>query len=520
MSLNSIYIGVPNSVNQTANFADLKNLNERMKQSIIDQPEAVDYIAQMIQLVKTGLADDSKPRVLFFAGPTGVGKTELAKLTAHELKIPLHRFDMSEFSEAHKVSRLLGSPPGYINSAQGGDLTNKLKKTPSCVVLFDEIEKAHSDIFKIFLQLFDEGRITDSMGQEVIATQSIFILTSNLGSSQIYLQMKKKPRRNLDERLKALYEKSLIPLYTTTLSPELYSRFEKVIFFRPLSRASIEKIVQKFLIALKNNLAQKTLEMTWDQEVIEYFSTQNVDINMGARGINKKINQCIRPLLASSRMDEKILQTNVKVHLKVISNQLQLIVLDKGKPGIPSQEPIKDETNPKEAITLKDGIVYLDFITKRPLKEFEGKYVYRAFSNGSDRSFMNECIKIIEITSTGDILYEYEDSLRGPHHLSSTWNNNEWKLVTPTMNGRAFFKNICTLIDSPSFREDSLTYVKLIFDGLGEKCHLSEREPFVSLKEQCIKKNKKDLLEYVDALENRLGSFSVRVLSEEPLARL
>ncbi len=191
------------------------------------------------------------------------------------------------------------------------------------MVLFDEIEKAHPDIYKILLQLFYEGRLTDSMGQEVIATGAIFILTTNLGSNEIYQQMQRGVRDNLDERIKTLCIRKF--------STELYNRFDKVVVFRHLTQPAMEKIVEKYLRQLEDGFAQRKLAMTWDQQVVAHLSALNVDVNMGARDMHRKIKEHVLPRLTASRIDGKILQTDVKVHLKVVDGQLELAVLDKGK---------------------------------------------------------------------------------------------------------------------------------------------------------------------------------------------
>lgn len=519
MSISSSTLIVSKEVNHLPDFARLKNLEERMNRALIDQPEAVRCVAEMIKRVQTGFYDERRPRgVLVFAGPTGVGKTELAKMTASEMGIPLHRFDMSEFSESHKVSRLLGSPAGYVNSDRGGELVNKLNSTPACVVLFDEIEKAHPDIYKIFLQLFDEGRLTDSMGKEANATQAIFILTTNLGSREIYQQMQKGVRDNLDERLKALCIR--------TFSAELYNRFDRVIVFRHLSSSAMERIVEIYLRHLKDGLAKRKLDITWDPQVVVHLSTLDVDVNMGARDMHRKVNEHVLTKLTASRIEGKILQIDVKVHMKVVAGQLELAVLDKGKAAIaPLHEQevtaAKETPKKKEAIILKDGVVYLDLTNERPLQQFEGKHVYRLNpTRKGDRTFMDDCIKIIHVSSVGEVLFEYNNRFLNEGgqlcFLSSQWNDGAWRPVTPAMNGRAFLENICTVIDLPSSQKQAFILVKKIFPRLEDDCHLSEKAPLASLREYCIKSKKTDLLMNVEALEKLIGPLSVTILSNGP----
>jgi ATP-dependent Clp protease ATP-binding subunit ClpA len=334
MSITPVPSILSKELDQQSDFSRLKNLEARLNQELFDQPEAIRCVAELIKRIKVGFYDERKPRgVLVFAGPTGVGKTELAKITAFEMGIPLIRFDMSEFSEPHKVSRFLGAPSGYIDSDRGGELVNKLKRTPDCVVLFDEIEKAHPNVYKIFLQLFDDGHLTDSIGQEVDATKAIFILTTNLGSHEIYQQMQKGTRDNLDERLKVLCMR--------TFSAELYNRFDKVVIFRHLSQSAVRRIVEKYLKHLKDNFAKRKIDITWDQSVVVHLSAFTMDVTMGARDVHRKINDYLLPKFAESRIEGKILQTNVKVHMGIVNEKIELIILDKGKVAIIPQNEQK-----------------------------------------------------------------------------------------------------------------------------------------------------------------------------------
>ena len=520
MSIVADSFNLPKELSSQPDFTHLKNLEARMNRALIGQSDAVKCVAEMIKSVKTGFYDETKPRgVLVFAGPTGVGKTELAKMTAYEMGVPLHRFDMSEFSESHKVSRLLGSPPGYVNSDQGGELINKLKSTPDCVVLFDEIEKAHPDMYKIFLQLFDEGRLTDSMGQVVNATQTIFILTTNLGSNEIYQQMQKKKHDDSGERLKALCIR--------TFSAELYNRFDKVVIFRKLDRSAMEQIVEKYLNHLKDGFSRKTLDISWDRQVILHLSALNVDENMGARDIHRKIKELILPKLAEIRIEGKILKTSAKVHMRIVGEQLEFTVLDKGKISEAQkeqegQEVIGPGRSPmtNEAIVLKNGVIYLDLANERTLKQLEGKHVYRLNPHAGDHPYMDDCIKIINVSSIGEIIYEanqnsFLDRGRWRSFLPPKSNDGGWVVVTPTKNGQAFFENICTIIQPIQLQRDALTLVRKIFSKFKD-CHLSEKAPFKSLREYCVKNGRMELLADVDALEKIMGPVTIQILSKEP----
>jgi C-terminal, D2-small domain, of ClpB protein len=323
--------------------------------------------------------------------------------------------------------------------------------------------------------------------------------------------MQRGVRGNLDERLKALCIR--------TFSAELYNRFDKVVVFRPLSQPAIEKIVEKHLKYLQKSLAQRKFDITWDQSVVVHLSAISMDVTMGARDIHRKIKEHVLSKLTASRIEGKILETDAKVHMKVVDSQLELVILDKGKVAVkPLHEQgteAKEALNVKEAIILKDGVVYLDLANQRPLQELQGKYVFRLSAKGNDRSY-NEGIKIVEVSSIGEILYEDNDLLLNKkgeiRFLSSEWDDGKWAPVTPAKNGKGFFENICTLID-PSSQEQALSLVKNIFSSLGKDCHLSTKAPFTSLREYCIKGKKEDLLREIDILEELTGPLQVAILS-------
>lgn len=497
----------------TNDYRLLKTLEDRMNQNLFGQPEAVHYVANMIKRIETGFCIETRPRgVLVFAGPTGVGKTELAKMTAYEMGVPLIRYDMSEFSESHKVSRLLGSPAGYVNSGDGGELINKLRANPACVVLFDEIEKAHRNTYKIFLQLFDEGRITDSMGNEVIATQAVFILTTNLGSAEIYQQLKRGIRENIDERMRELCIR--------TFSTELYNRFDKVIVFNPINQAVIEKIVLKHLGHLRDTLEKTKLELAWDPQVVHYFTSLILDVNLGARDLHRKINDKILPLLATNRIEGKILLQEVKVRIDIADGQLKLTVLDQGRCAGHHIEQRKKPVKSSEALVLRDGVVYIDQRTKRSLKEYEGKYVYRGTT--SVRGHLSDnCIKIIHVASNGEIVFMDRDlgDKEVRRYLPSSGDDGEWLLATPAKDGQAFFENLATILE-PTVREEARTKIRSIFSGLSDRhsmegYHLSEDDPFDSLVDYCYRRNRKDDAVEVMRLKNLIGPISVITTSKE-----
>ena len=280
------------------NTERLHDLEMRFNKRLIGQEKAVHEVCESLKCILTGYYDENVPYGVFlFAGPTGVGKTELVKMIAEELDVPLLRYDMSEFSEEHTRSSLLGSSPGYVGCEDGGRLVRDLdlKENRVAVVLFDEIEKAHPAIFPIFLQLFDEGRLTDRRGNFVTAKTKIFIMTTNLGSSLIEQQMISFSKTALIEILE--------PVFVKKFSPEFYNRIDKTIVFQPISHETICRIARLFMRSFANNIFQKKkIILRWTPGTIQYFAGKNHNLNMGARGIHRRVRQTICPLLAKARI--------------------------------------------------------------------------------------------------------------------------------------------------------------------------------------------------------------------------
>jgi ATP-dependent Clp protease ATP-binding subunit ClpA len=257
-------------------------------------------------------------------GPTGTGKTELAKLLSKNLDMPLLKYDMSEYSEKHTVSALIGPPPGYVgfsdSQVQGGRLISDLSKNPHSIMLFDEVEKAHPDIFNIFLQILDEGRITGSNGKEVSCKNCIIILTSNLGSAD-------NERNNIGfgEMQKTGEDDKA---FKDFFKPEFRNRLDKVCKFKKLDMLSIKKIVVKFVNELKSSLTDKhNISLNLSEPVIDHLAEKGYDSKMGARPLARKIDELIRVPLSKKILFERI--NNATVTANLVDDKIDFVISNK-----------------------------------------------------------------------------------------------------------------------------------------------------------------------------------------------
>jgi ATP-dependent Clp protease ATP-binding subunit ClpA len=296
--------GVPVDRLQNERSAKIVDLESNIKQHLYGQDAAVDAVLDRVYINFSGIGNDHKPMASFlFLGPTGTGKTELAKLLSKNLDMKLLKYDMSEYGEKHSVSSLIGPPPGYVgfgdSQVSGGRLINDLSKNPHSILLFDEVEKAHPDIFNVFLQMLDEGRITGSNGKEVNCKNCVIILTSNLGSSDsernnIGFGSQEKTGED-DKALKEFFK------------PEFRNRLDLVCKFNKLDMLSIKKIVIKFTEQLKESLLDKhDITLNLSEPVIEYLAEQGYDTKMGARPLARKIDELIRVPLSKKILFERI----------------------------------------------------------------------------------------------------------------------------------------------------------------------------------------------------------------------
>jgi len=296
---------------------ELKELEETLKRSIIGQDEAVSAVARAVIRSRTGIKDPSRPTGSFmFIGPTGVGKTELARALAREVfksKDALIRLDMSEYMEKHSVSRLIGSPPGYVGYENGGILTEKVRQKPYSVVLFDEIEKAHADVLNILLQIMEEGELTDSSGRVCDFKNTIIVLTSNMGSQSA------KGRIGFGESgTKHDKREEIAKKHADIMKPELINRLDEIITFSKLDDAGLFTIATKQLDMLKSRLKEKDIAFEYDESCVRYVIEKADCSNFGARSIRRVVEQDITDLIAS-----EILVGNIKKNDSILCFSLE-----------------------------------------------------------------------------------------------------------------------------------------------------------------------------------------------------
>lgn len=277
----------------------LQFLGRDLKNMVYGQENAIDALVAAVKMSRSGLALPDKPIGSFlFSGPTGVGKTEAAKQLAYSLGIPLQRFDMSEYMERHAVSRLIGAPPGYVGFEQGGLLTEAVNKQPHCVLLLDEIEKAHPDIFNVLLQVMDAGKLTDNNGKSADFRNVILIMTTNAGAESL-----SRPgfgftaKRERGDEMQAINK-----LFT----PEFRNRLDAIIPFAPLSEPIIVKVVDKFLLQLEHRLLDKKVEAEFTPALRKYLAEKGFDPQMGARPMHRLIQEKIRKPLADELLFGKL----------------------------------------------------------------------------------------------------------------------------------------------------------------------------------------------------------------------
>ena len=301
----SKWTGIPVSKMLEGEVKKLVSMEDRLRQRVIGQDEALERVANAIRRSRAGLSDPKRPIGSFiFLGPTGVGKTELARALAEFLFDDEHamvRIDMSEYMEKHAVSRLIGAPPGYVGYEEGGQLTEQVRRRPYAVILFDEIEKAHPDVFNVLLQMMDDGRLTDGKGRTVDFRNTVIIMTSNIGSS--FLQAEGlRSEKEFDEA-----SKHVMNALHGHFKPEFLNRVDDIIIFRPLGKEQLVKIIELRLEDVRALLAERKISLELTDAAKDLLFNQGFDPNFGARPLKRAIQKLIQDPLAMKILDGEVL---------------------------------------------------------------------------------------------------------------------------------------------------------------------------------------------------------------------
>lgn len=316
----SRWTGIPVTKLMEGEREKLLNLNEILHKRVIGQDEAVEKVSEAIIRSRAGISDPRRPIGSFlFLGPTGVGKTELAKALAESLFDDEHnivRIDMSEYMEKYSVSRLIGAPPGYVGYEEGGQLTEAVRRKPYSVVLFDEIEKAHPDVFNILLQVLDDGRITDSQGRTVDFKNTIIILTSNLGSEYILdgIGNDGEISKEAKDKVNALLKQSF--------RPEFLNRLDEIVFYKPLKKSEISKILELLIQDLERRLEDKYIHLELTQSAKDYLIDNGYDEIYGARPLKRFVQKKLETLIAKKILSQEILP-HTTVVIDCLNNELE-----------------------------------------------------------------------------------------------------------------------------------------------------------------------------------------------------
>jgi len=295
-----LWTKIPASKVQEQDFVRLKELANRLKSRVIGQDEAVDAVAAAIRRRRAGISEKRKPISFIFVGPTGVGKTELVKQLAADLfdtEDALIRLDMSEYMEKHSVSKLIGAPPGYIGYDEAGQLTEKVRRRPYCVVLFDEIEKAHPDVLNTLLQILDDGRVTDAQGRHINFENTVIIMTSNAGSDR------RDGAVGFGNTLTQQGREKALKALSDIMRPEFINRIDEVISFNQLTREDFAKIADILLGDLKKGVERSGITLTWDEAVPAKLAEESFSVKYGARNLRRLIEKQVEDQAANLILD-------------------------------------------------------------------------------------------------------------------------------------------------------------------------------------------------------------------------
>jgi ATP-dependent Clp protease ATP-binding subunit ClpA len=303
---------IPAKTVSNADKDNLRKLDENLKRVIFGQDEAISALGSAIKMARSGLGHPEKPTGAFlFAGPTGVGKTEVTRQLAHNLGVDLIRFDMSEYMESHTVSRLIGAPPGYVGFDQGGLLTDAIIKQPHAVLLLDEIEKAHPDVFNLLLQVMDHGTLTDNNGRKADFRHVVLVMTSNAGAAEM-----SKPSIGFtkQDNLSSDGNEAL----KRTFTPEFRNRLDGIIQFKPLDKDAILRVADKAVLELEMLLEDKNVTIEVDDAARQWLADHGYDVQMGARPMARLVQEKIKRPLADELLFGQLSQGggHVRVTLK------------------------------------------------------------------------------------------------------------------------------------------------------------------------------------------------------------
>ncbi|WP_151717833.1 ATP-dependent Clp protease ATP-binding subunit ClpA [Gemmobacter serpentinus] len=309
----------------------LRDLEKSLKRVVFGQDKAIEALSASIKLARAGLREPEKPIGNYlFAGPTGVGKTEVAKQLANTLGVELLRFDMSEYMEKHAVSRLIGAPPGYVGFDQGGMLTDGVDQHPHCVLLLDEIEKAHPDVYNILLQVMDHGKLTDHNGRQVDFRNVILIMTTNAGASDMQKSAIGFGREKRTGEDTAAIER--------TFTPEFRNRLDAVVSFAPLIKDTIMQVVEKFVLQLEAQLMDRNVHIELSPEAAQWLGDNGYDDKMGARPLGRVIQEYLKKPLAEELLFGRLQKGGV-VRVGVKDDKIDLVIEEPGKPRLTGQKP-------------------------------------------------------------------------------------------------------------------------------------------------------------------------------------
>ena len=329
---------------QNERSANIIELESNIKQKLYGQDAAVDTVLDRVYINFSGIGNQKRPIASFlFLGPTGTGKTELAKLLAENLDMKLLKYDMSEYQERHTVSSLIGAPPGYVGfedgNIGGGKLISDVSKNPFSILLFDEIEKAHPDVINIMLQMLDEARITSSNGKTVDLKNCIIIMTSNLGardneSNNIGFGQDLEKTGSEDKAMKEFFK------------PELRNRIDQVCKFVKLDTLAVKKVVVKFVDELKSNLAEKNIRLTLAEPVIDMLADKGYDSKMGARPLSRKIDELIRVPLSKRILFDRL--EDCTIHAVMKDDKIEFVTDESVMQPVVDEEGyiVLDQINP------------------------------------------------------------------------------------------------------------------------------------------------------------------------------